>query len=81
MPRRGVTMSPEATAKNNEAIKAWKLKNIDNLSIGLRKGKREAYKRLAAARGTTVSAMIQQYMDREYKKEFKEEIQIERPEG
>lgn len=70
MPRKGANLSPEAKKKNQKAITAWKIENMENLSIGLRKGKREKYKRLAAARGLSVSGMIQQYMDAEYKKEF-----------
>ena len=68
MPRKGTQLSPEAVQRNNEAIARWKAENIENLSIGLRKGKRDAYKRLAAARGTSVSAMIQSYMDAECRK-------------
>lgn len=74
MPRKGANLSPEAKEKNQKAITAWKIENMENLSIGLRKGKREKYKRLAAARGLSVSGMIQQFMDAEYKKEFGEEI-------
>ena len=74
MPRKGTNLSPEAKEKNQKAITAWKIENMENLSIGLRKGKREKYKRLAAARGLSVSGMIQQFMDAEYKKEFGEEI-------
>lgn len=74
MPRKGTNLSPEAKEKNQKAITAWKIENMENLSIGLRKGKREKYKRLAAARGLSVSGMIQQYMDAEYRKEFGEEI-------
>lgn len=79
MPRKGAKLSPEAKAQQAEAIKAWKLANIENLSIGLRRGKRDAYKRLAAARSTSVSAMIQDYMDAEYLIEFGEPI-IKEPE-
>lgn len=68
MPRRGTKLSPDAAQRNNEAIARWKAENIENLSIGLRKGKRDAYKRIAAARGTSVSAMIQTYMDEECRK-------------
>lgn len=74
MPRKGANLSPEAKEKNQKAITAWKIENMENLSIGLRKGKREKYKRLAAARGLSVSGMIQQFMDAEYKKEFGAEI-------
>ncbi len=37
--------------------------------MSLRKGKREAYKKLAELRGTSVSAMIQAYMDGECARE------------
>lgn len=69
MPRKGVKMSPEAVKKNNEAIAKWKVEHTDNLSVSVRKGKREAYKRLAQLRGTSVSAMIQEFMDAECRKE------------
>lgn len=77
MPRKGTTLSPEAAAKQSAAIRDWKAANVENLSVGLRKGKRNAYRRLAEARGTSVSAMIQGYMDAEYLKEFGKEIEIE----
>ena len=70
MPRRGVHLSDDAKEKQSAAIAEWKKKNIENLSVGLRIGKRDAYKRLASARGTSVSAMIQAYMDEQYRKEF-----------
>ena len=70
MPRKGTKLSPDAAKKQSAAIAAWHEEKIENLSIGLRKGKREAYKKLAAARGTSVSKMIQTYMDSEYEKEF-----------
>lgn len=79
MPRRGTVLSQDAKQKNDAAIKAWKQANMENLSIGLRKGKRDAYKRLAQARGVSVSGMIQAYMDAEYRKEFGEEIKAECP--
>lgn len=75
MPRKGVNLSPAAAAKNQAAISRWKSEHYENLSVPLKKGKRDAYKRLAASRGLSVSAMIQAYMDGEYKKEFGEEIQ------
>ena len=65
MPRKGTQLSPEAAAKNAASITRWKAENIENLTIGLRKGKRDAYKRLAALRGTSVAALIQNYMDNE----------------
>ena len=64
MPRKGSKPpSPEVKARNDAAIAAWHAKNVENLSIGLRKGKRDAYKRLAEKLGTSVSALIQNYMD------------------
>ncbi len=69
MPRKGAKMSPAAIANQNAAIARWKVEHTDNLSVSLRKGKREAYKRLAELRGTSVSAMIQAYMDGECKRE------------
>ena len=69
MPRKGVKMSSAAIANQNAAIARWKLEHTDNLSVSLRKGKREAYKKLAELRGTSVSAMIQDYLDRECERE------------
>ena len=69
MPRKGAKLSPEAIKKNNEAIVRWKLEHTENLSISLRKGKRDAYKQLAELRGTSVSSMIQTYMDAECRRE------------
>lgn len=69
MPRKGVKMSPAAIANQNAAIARWKVEHTDNLSISLRKGKREAYKKLAELRGSSVSGMIQAYMDAECAKE------------
>ena len=69
MPRKGVKMSPAAIANQNRAIARWKVEHTDNLSVSLRKGKREAYKRLAELRGTSVSKMIQDYMDEECERE------------
>lgn len=68
MPRKGSRL----TDRNREMIKKWHAENTENLSIGLRKGKRDAYKRLAAARGVSVAGMIQEYMDREYEATFGE---------
>lgn len=84
MPRKGAKLSPESKARQDAAIARWKVEHYENLSIGLRRGKREAYKRLAAARGTSVSAMIQQYMDAEYEKTFLAPVPgdtKEKPEG
>ncbi|MBR7146477.1 MAG: hypothetical protein IKD11_02005 [Oscillospiraceae bacterium] len=68
MPRKGAKVTPRAKASTDAAIARWKAENIENLSLGLRKGKRDAYKRLAELRGTSVSAMIQSYMDEECRK-------------
>lgn len=62
-------MSPKAIENQNRAIARWKVEHTDNLSVSLRKGKREAYKKLAALRGTSVSGMIQAYMDAECTRE------------
>lgn len=69
MPRKGVKMSPKAIENQNKAIARWKVEHTDNLSLSLRKGKREAYKKLAELRGTSVSKMIQDYMDGECERE------------
>ena len=73
MPRKGTKLSPEAAKRQAESIAAYHAEHYINLSLSIRKEKREAYKRLAAARGESVSGMIQKYMDREYRKEFGEE--------
>lgn len=65
MPRKGANLSAAASENQRTAIARWKKENTDNLSLPLRKGKREAYKQLAAIRGTSVSRMIQDYMDGE----------------
>lgn len=70
MPRRGAKLSPAAAQRQKEATAEWHAKNYQNLSLPLKKGKRDAWKALAAARGQSVSGMIQTYMDVEYEKEF-----------
>lgn len=55
--------------KNYASQNRWKAEHYENLSIALRKGKRDAYKALAEKRGTSVSGMIQTYMDEELRKE------------
>jgi post-segregation antitoxin (ccd killing protein) len=70
MPRPGTRLSPEAAENQRAAERRWHLENYENLSLPLRKGKRDAYKRLAAARGLSVSAMIQTYMDDEYERQL-----------
>lgn len=76
MPRRGARLSPEAAQRQKEAIAEWHAKNYENLSLPLKKGKRDAWKALAAARGESVSGMIQMYMDREYEREFGRPIDL-----
>lgn len=68
MPRKGVNLSAEAKEKNAEAIKRWHRENTEGLTIRLRKGKREEYNRLAAARGVSLSALIQSLLDEELRK-------------
>jgi hypothetical protein len=63
MPRKGANLSAEAKEKNAEAIKRWHRENTEGLTIRLRKGKREEYNRLAAARGISLSALIQSLLD------------------
>ena len=69
MPRKGANLTPEAAARNSEAIARWHSENLEKLTIGLRRGKRDAYKALASARNTSVSSLIQAYMDGECEKE------------
>lgn len=73
MPRKGTKLSPEAAANQVAAIAAYHAEHYEKLSVGLKKGKRDAYKRLAAARGESVSGMIQALMDAEYRREFGED--------
>jgi len=68
MPRKGANLSAEAKEKNAEAIKRWHRENTEGLTIRLRKGKREEYNRLAAARGISLSALIQSLLDEELRK-------------
>lgn len=70
MPRKGVKLSDQAKEKNVAAIKRWHAENTEGLAIRLKKGKRDAYNRLAQARGVSVSALVQSLMDEEYRKEF-----------
>lgn len=70
MPRKGTVLSPDAAQRQKDAIAAYHAENYENLSVHLRKGKREAYKKLAAARGVSLSFLIQDYLDREHEKEF-----------
>lgn len=69
MPRPGTKLTPKAAANNAAAIARWHAENSENLSVSLRKGKRDAYKRLAQKRGQSVAGMIQAYMDAECAKE------------
>ena len=77
MPRRGTKLSPVAAERQAEAIAAYHSEHYENLSLHLRKGKRNAWKRLAEARGTSMSAMIQDYMDGEYRAEFGREVEMD----
>ena len=81
MPRRGARLSPEAAQHQKEATAAWHARNYENLSLPLKKGKRDAWKALAAARGQSVSGMIQTYMDREYEREFGHPIELQKEEA
>jgi len=73
MPRKGAKLSPEAAANQAAAVAAYHAEHYENLSLHLKKGKREAWKKLAEARGENVSGMIQAYMDAEYRREFGED--------
>lgn len=75
MPRKGARLSPEAAEKQAAAIREWHVKNYENLSISLKKGKRDAWKRMAEKRGQSVSGMIQEYMDAEYETAFGRRIE------
>lgn len=77
MPRRGTKLSPVAAERQAEAIAAYHSEHYENLSIHLKKGKRDAWKRLVEARGTSMSAMIQDYMDGEYRREFGQDIETD----
>lgn len=69
MPRKGAKLSPEAAAKQTAAVRRWHLENYENMSVCLRKGKRDAYRRLADLRGSSVSKLIQDFLDAECEKE------------
>ncbi len=69
MPRKGTKLTAEAEANNARAIARWKKENVDNLSIGVRKGKREAYRELAQRRGTSLSELVQRFLDAECERE------------
>lgn len=69
-PRKGTVLSKAAKEKQGKAIDEWHRDNIENMSIGLQKGKRDAYKRVAERRNTSVSSMIQKFMDGESRKDF-----------
>lgn len=71
MPRRGTKLSEAAAEKNNEAIKRWHNENttVIKFSIRVPKGRETAYKELAAARGTSLTAIIREYLDAECEKE------------
>lgn len=63
MPRKGTILSPAAAERQAAAAAEWHAKHYENLSVPLRKGKRDAYKELASKRGTSVSRLIQDYLD------------------
>lgn len=69
MPKKGVVLSPEAAAKQAEAIKRWHKENTEALTIRVPKGERERYKRLAEARGKSVAAIVKDYLAGECEKE------------
>lgn len=77
MPRHGTKLSPVAAERQAEAIAAYHSEHYENLSIHLKKGKRDAWKRLAEARGASMSAMIQNFMDGEYRREFGKDIEAD----
>lgn len=77
MPRKGAKLSTAAAERQTAAVEAYHAANYENLSLHMRKGKRDAWKRLAEARGTSMSAMIQDYMDGEYRREFGKDIEEE----
>ncbi len=68
MPRKGVTVSPQAAEKNKKAIARWKKENVETISFQVRKGERDRYKALAARRGKSLNGLIRELLDAEDKK-------------
>ena len=65
MPRKGTKLSPEAQARQKASTEAWHRENTEVLkfSIRVRSGCSGAYKQLAAARGTSLTRIIKDYLD------------------
>lgn len=69
MPRKGTVLSPEAAARQRAAQKAWLAENTTKVTFSWRKEKVELYKALAQARGSSLSGLIQELLDRECKRD------------
>ena len=65
MPRKGSKLSPEAQERQKAATEAWHRENTEVLkfSIRVKSGCSGAYKQLAAARGTSLTRIIKDYLD------------------
>ncbi len=71
MPRKGSKLSPEAAAKNAAATAAWHKENTSVIKFSVRvpAGSESAYKELAARRGTSLTAIVREYLNAECRKE------------
>ena len=65
-------MSEEARRNQSKAQLEWHKENYDAIKFSVKKGKREAYKRLAEAKETSLAGLIQDALDCEYEKTFGE---------
>lgn len=68
----------EAKHRQYTAQAKWRRENLQYMNIALPNGKRDLYKKLAEYHGTTVSAMVQDYMDDSYEKTFHRSIEEDR---
>lgn len=63
MPRKGTVLSPEAAARQAEAIKKWQKENTTNLCIRVRKDKLEKYKAMAKRLGKPLGTIVKEHLD------------------
>ena len=62
--------SPESMAKRKAYTAAWNKEKTETILIRVRKGKKEAYKAAAAARGQSLTGMIVEYLDTQIEQEL-----------
>lgn len=63
MPRKGVKLSPEAAARQAEAIRNWQKENTSIINIRVRKEKHEVYRQMAQRIGKPLATIIREYLD------------------